>query len=168
MRIIILIEYIVTCGLLLLLVYLATNTIWLSLIITPILCGLFLCTLNLTLFPLCQMFWLMSSHSLAAPSKPSNARMVVRSIMLHLTLSSSSKGYFCGCLVHTLLCRTVKPSASFTPLIICSVPYFLVFYSDSLLGRRAPHRHISAEPPPHQGDQHGQSILRPPWSRPIL
>jgi hypothetical protein len=35
-------------------------------------------------------------------------------------------------------------------------------------GRRAPHRHISAEPPPYRGDQHDQSILHPPWSRPLL
>jgi hypothetical protein len=40
--------------------YLATNIIWLSLMITLILCGLFLCTLNLTLFSLCQKNSLMS------------------------------------------------------------------------------------------------------------
>jgi hypothetical protein len=37
-----------------LLVYLDTNIIWLFLTITPILCELFLCALNLTLFPICQ------------------------------------------------------------------------------------------------------------------
>jgi hypothetical protein len=44
-------------GLLLLLAYLATNTIWLSLMITLIFCGLFLCALNLTLFPVYQFFF---------------------------------------------------------------------------------------------------------------
>jgi hypothetical protein len=32
-------------------------------------------------------------------------------------------------------------------------PAFSSFHSGSLLGIRAPHRHIFAEPPPHQGDQ---------------
>jgi hypothetical protein len=107
-----------------LLVYLATNIIWLFLMITPILCGLFLCELNLTLFPLCQIFSLMSPHSLAAPLKPSSATMVMSSIMPPLVHSSPPKGYFCGCLVHTLLHIMVKPSASFAPSIICCVPDF--------------------------------------------
>jgi hypothetical protein len=58
-----------------LLAYLTTNIIWLSLMITLILCGLFLCALNLTFFLLCQKKSLMSPHSLPAPSKPSSATM---------------------------------------------------------------------------------------------
>jgi hypothetical protein len=155
-------------GLLLLLVYLAINIIWLYLIITPILYGLLLCALNLTPFPLCQKNSLMSSHNLAAPSKSSSAIMAVNSITFPLAHSSPSKGYFCGCLIPTLLHRTVKLSTSFAPSIICCIPCFLGFYSGSLLSRMAPHHHISAEPPPHQGDQHDQSILRPSWSCPLL
>jgi hypothetical protein len=49
--------------------------------------------------------------------------------------------------------------------MLCS-RLFSGFYSGSLLGRRASHHHISTEPPPHQGDQHDQPILHPPWSRP--
>jgi hypothetical protein len=69
-------------------------------------------------------FSLMSPHSLAALSKPSSATMVVSSITPPLTHSSSPKGYFCGCLVPTLLRRTVKPNTSFAPLIICRVRCF--------------------------------------------
>jgi hypothetical protein len=36
--------------------YPVTNIIWLYLMITPILCGLFLCVLNLTLFLIYQFF----------------------------------------------------------------------------------------------------------------
>jgi hypothetical protein len=107
-----------------LLAYLVVNTILLSLMITPILCGLFLYVLNLTLFSLCQIFLLRFPHSLAAPSKSSSATMTVSSIMPPLTHSLPSKGYFCGCLVPTLLRRTVKPSASSATSIICCVPYF--------------------------------------------
>jgi hypothetical protein len=49
--------------LLMLLAYPATNIILLYLMITPILCGLFLYALNLTPFLLCQIFSLMSPHS---------------------------------------------------------------------------------------------------------
>jgi hypothetical protein len=135
--------------LLMLLAYLAINIIGLSLIITPILCGHFLYALNLTSFPLCQTFSLMSPHNLATPSKSSNAIMVVSSITPPLAHSSPPKGYFCGCLVPTFLCRTVKLSTSSAPLIICCTLCFLGFYSGLLLVRRAPHCHISAEPPPH-------------------
>jgi hypothetical protein len=140
------------------LVYLATNTTWLFLMITPILGGFFLCVLSLTLFPLYQKMSLISPHSLAIASKPSSATMVVSSITPPLAHSSPPKGYFCGCLLPTLLCITVKPSAYFAPSIICYVPCFLGFYSGSLLGRRAPHCHISAKPPPVH--------TYPPWSHP--
>jgi hypothetical protein len=83
--------------------------------ITLILCGLFLCTLNLTLFLFCQKNSLMSPHSLPAPSKSSSATIVMSSITPPLVPSSPPKGYFCGCLVPTPLHRTVKMSASFTP-----------------------------------------------------
>jgi hypothetical protein len=118
-----------------LLAYLATNTIWLSLMITPILCGHFLYMLNLTLFLVCQIFLLMFPHNLAAPSKPSSAMMDVSSITPPLTHSLLRKGSLCGCLIPTLLCRLVKLSASSTPSIICCVPCFSGFYSVSLLGR---------------------------------
>jgi hypothetical protein len=55
---------------------LVINIIWLFFMITSILCGLFLCGSNLTLFPLCQIFSLMSQHSLIVPSKLSSATMV--------------------------------------------------------------------------------------------
>jgi hypothetical protein len=155
-------------GVLLLLVYLAINTIWLSLMITPILCGLFLYVLNLTLFLLCQIFSLMTPHSFAAPSKPSSATMVMSSITPPLTHSSSLKGYFYGCLISTLLRRMVKPSASFALSIICCVPSFFRLLFQLATDRRAPHRHISAELPPNQGDQHDQPILHPQWNRPLL
>jgi hypothetical protein len=112
----------VICGPLLLLAYVGTNIIWLSLMITPILCGLFLCVLNLPLFLLCHIFWSMSSHSLPAPSKPSSATMAVSSITPTLAHSPPPKGYFYGCLIHTLLRRMVKPSVSFAPSIICWCP----------------------------------------------
>jgi hypothetical protein len=67
---------------------------------------------------------LMSSHSLATPTKPSNATMVVSSITPPLMHSLPPKGYFYGCLVPILLHITIKPSASFTPSIICCVPCF--------------------------------------------
>jgi hypothetical protein len=153
-------------GVLLLLAYLVTNTIWLSFMITTILCGLFLCTLNLTLFPLCQKKSLMSPHSLVVPSKPSSATIAVSSIT-PLTHSSPPKGYFCEYLVPTPLYKMVKPSASFASSIICCVLYFSGFYFGSLLGRRAPNYHIAAKPPPHQDDQHDHSILRPSWSCPL-
>jgi hypothetical protein len=118
-------KYIVIYGLLLLLAYLATNIIWLSLMITPILlCQFFLYALNLTLFPLCQKNSLISPYSLVAPSKPSSATMAVSSITPPLVHSSSPKGYFHECLVPTLLHKTVMSSASFTPSIIYCVPYF--------------------------------------------
>jgi hypothetical protein len=79
--------------------------------ITPILCGLFFCALNLTLFQPCRIFLLMSPHSLAAPSKQSSATMAVSSITPPLAHSSPSKGYFCGCLIPTLLRRMVKQNA---------------------------------------------------------
>jgi hypothetical protein len=107
-----------------LLAYLAINIIWLSLMVTPILCGLFLCALNLTLFPLCQKNSLMSSHSLTTLSKSSSATMVVSLIMPPLAHSLSPKGYFYRCLVHTFLHRMVKPSTYFTPSIICYIPCF--------------------------------------------
>jgi hypothetical protein len=44
--------------------------------------------------------------TLAAPSKPSSVTMVMSSIMSPLAHSSPPKGYFCGCLVPTLLRRT--------------------------------------------------------------
>jgi hypothetical protein len=119
-------------------------------------------------FSTLSIFSLMPPHSLAAPSKPSSATMAVSSIMSPLMHSLPPKGYICRCLVPTLLHRMVNTSASFTPSIICCIPYFLGFYSGSLLGRRAPHHHISAELPLHQGNQHDQSILCPPWSHPLL
>jgi hypothetical protein len=79
-------------------------------------------------FSLCQIFSLMSPHSLAVPSKPSSATMAVSLITPSLAHSSPPTGYFCGCLVHTLFRRTVKSSASFTSSIICCVPYFSGFY----------------------------------------
>jgi hypothetical protein len=75
-------------------------------------------------FSTLSIFSLMSPHSLATPSKPSSVIMVVSLITLPLGHSSPPMGYFCGCLVHTLLCRIVKPSASFTPSIICCISYF--------------------------------------------
>jgi hypothetical protein len=57
----------------------------------------------------------MSPHSLAAPSTPSSATIVVSWITPPLTPSSPPKGYFCGCLVPTPLRQTIKMSASFTP-----------------------------------------------------
>jgi hypothetical protein len=45
-----------------LLAYMATNIIWLFLMITPSLCGLFLSTLNLSLFLLCQIFSHVSTY----------------------------------------------------------------------------------------------------------
>jgi hypothetical protein len=154
-------------GLLLLLAYSTTNIIWLYLMITPILCGLFLGVLNLTHFSICQKISLMSSHSLAVLSKPFSVTMVESSIT-PLTHSSPPKGYFYRCLVLTLLHRMVKPSASFAPSIICCVSCFFRLLFWLAIGYRAPHRHIFAEPPPHQGDQHDQSILCPPWSCPLL
>jgi hypothetical protein len=118
-------------------------------------------------FSICQKISLMSSHSLAALSKPSSAIMVESSIT-PLTHSSPPKGYFYRCLVLTLLHRMVKPSASFAPSIICCVPCFFRLLFWLAIGYRAPHHHIFAEPPPHQGDQHDQSILCPPWSCPLL
>jgi hypothetical protein len=91
--------------------------------ITLILCGLFLCVLNLTSFPFCQKNR-MSPHSLAAPSKLSSATMAINSIVFPLAHSLTPKRYFCECLVPTLLHRMVKPSASFKPSIICCVPCF--------------------------------------------
>jgi hypothetical protein len=69
-------------------------------------------------------FSLMYSHSLAASSKSSSATMAMSSLTPSLTHSSPPKGYFYGCLVHILLRRTVKSSVSFTPSIICCVPWF--------------------------------------------
>jgi hypothetical protein len=74
----------------------------------------------------------MSSHSLTAPSKPSSATMVMSSIMPPLVNSLPPKGSFYGCLVPTLLRRTVKPSASSAQLIICCVPGF---FQASILAR---------------------------------
>jgi hypothetical protein len=97
-----------------------------------------------------SIFSLMSLHSLATSSKPSSATIVASLITPPLAHSSPSKGYFCGCIVHTPLRRTVKPSASFASLIICYVPCFLGFCSISPLGRSAPHRLIFVESPPHK------------------
>jgi hypothetical protein len=56
-------------------------------------------------FSLCQKNCL-SPRSLAAPSKPSSVTMVMSSITSPLAHSSPPKGYFCRCLVPTLLRRT--------------------------------------------------------------
>jgi hypothetical protein len=71
-----------------------------------------------------SIFLLMSPYSLAAPSKLSNATMVVSSITPPLMHSSPPKGYFCGCLIPTLLRITVNPNASSAPLVICCAPCF--------------------------------------------
>jgi hypothetical protein len=72
---------------------------------------------------------LMFPHSLAEPSKLSSATMVVSSITPPLAHSSPPKGFFCGCLVPTLHCRTVKSSTSSAPSIICctSCIFILLF-----------------------------------------
>jgi hypothetical protein len=75
-------------------------------------------------FSLCQKRSLMSPHSLAAPSKLSNATMAMSSIMPPFARSLPPKGYFCRCVIPTLLHRTVKPSAPSAPSIICCAPYF--------------------------------------------
>jgi hypothetical protein len=75
-------------------------------------------------FSTLSLFSPMSSHSLIAPSKLSSVRMVVSSITPPLAHSLPPKGYFCGCLVHTLLRIMVKPSASFPPSIICCIHCF--------------------------------------------
>jgi hypothetical protein len=67
-------------------------------------------------------FSLMSLHSLTAPSKQSSVTMTVSSITPPLAHALPPKRYFCGCLILTLLRRTVKPNASFAPSIICCVP----------------------------------------------
>jgi hypothetical protein len=69
-------------------------------------------------FSTVKFFSLMSPHSLATPSKPSSATMAVSLITPPLAHSSPPMGYFCGCPIHTLLRRMVKPSASFAPSII--------------------------------------------------
>jgi hypothetical protein len=74
-------------GSLQLLPFMVINTIWLFLMITPILCGFFPCGSNMTPFALYKMFSLMSPHNLAAPSKQSSAIMAMSSIMLPLTHS---------------------------------------------------------------------------------
>jgi hypothetical protein len=75
-------------------------------------------------FSLYQKKSLIFPHSLAAPSKPSNATMVVSSITPPLAHSSPPKGFFCGYLVPPLHHRTVKSSTSSTPSIICCAPCF--------------------------------------------
>jgi hypothetical protein len=54
------------------------------LMIIPIVCELFPCESNLTIFPFCQKTSLMSPYSLAAPSKSSSATMIVSSTTLPL------------------------------------------------------------------------------------
>jgi hypothetical protein len=74
-----------------LLVFLAVSIIWLSLMITLILCGLFLCALNLTPFHIVKFFSSLLPRSLAAPSKTSSVTMVVSSTMpppMHFFASS--------------------------------------------------------------------------------
>jgi hypothetical protein len=137
-----------TYGLLLLLAYLTTNIIWLSLMITSILCEPFLYTLNLTLFPLCQKNLLMSQHNLAAPSKPSSTTMVVSSITSPLMYSLPPKGYFCGCLALTVFHRMVKPSTSSAPLVICCARYCVEgFHTATYLLNRLPTKAISTISP---------------------
>jgi hypothetical protein len=77
-------------------------------------------------FSLCQKNSFVSPHSLVAPLKSSSATMVVSSITPPLAHSLPPMGYFYGCLVYTLLCRTVKLSASFTLSIIWCVPCFFM------------------------------------------
>jgi hypothetical protein len=109
----------VICGPHQLLVFLGASIIWLSLIITFILCGLFLCALNLTPFPHCQFFLPLFPRSLATPSEPSSVTTVGSSTMPPPMHSLSLVGSSCGCLVYTPLHRTVKTSVLFAPSIIC-------------------------------------------------
>jgi hypothetical protein len=129
----------VICGPHQLLVFLRASIIW-FLMITLILCGLFLCTLNLTLFPHCQIFLPLFPRSLATPSKPSSVTTGVSLAMSPPVHSLPLLGLFCGCLAYTPLCRTVKPSVSGP-------------HADSLLVRRAPHRYVPTESPLLQGNQ---------------
>jgi hypothetical protein len=78
-------------------------------------------------FSTLSIFLLIFPHSLAALSKPSSATMTVSLITPPLTHSSPPKGFFYECLVPTLHRRTVKPSASSVPSIICCAPYFFRF-----------------------------------------
>jgi hypothetical protein len=91
------------------------STTWSLLMTTPILCGPFLCELNLTPFPTCQKNSHLSPHSLATPSKLFSATMVVSSTMPPLKCSSPLMGWFCRCLAPTPLHRMVKPSVLFSP-----------------------------------------------------
>jgi hypothetical protein len=107
-------------------VFLGANIIWLSLMITLILCGLFLCALNLTLFPHYQIFLPLFPRSLVAPSKSSSVTTVVSSTIPPPVHSLPPMGLSCGCPAHTPLRRMVKSSVLFAPSIICSaLCYFM-------------------------------------------
>jgi hypothetical protein len=105
-------------------VFLGASIIGLSLMITLILCGPFLCALNMTLFPHCQFFLPLFPCSLATPSKPSSVTMVVSSTMPPPMHSLPPVESSCGCPIHTCLHREVKPSVLFAPSIICSALYY--------------------------------------------
>jgi hypothetical protein len=99
------------------------NIIWLSLMITLLLCGLLLCALNLTFFPHCQIFLPLFPRSLAALPKLSSMTTVVSSTMPPPMHSLPPVGLSCRCPAHTPLRKMAKPSVLFAPSIICSAPY---------------------------------------------
>jgi hypothetical protein len=112
------------CGSYQLSVFLGASIIWLSLMITLILCRLFLCALNLILFPYCQKISPLFPHSLDTPSKLFSVTMAMSSIMPPPVNSLPPMGSSYGCPVHTPLRRMVKPSVLFVPSIICSAPCY--------------------------------------------
>jgi hypothetical protein len=100
--------------------FFGASIIWLSLMITLILCEFFLCALNLTLFPHCQKKLPLFPCSLVAPSKMSNVTTVMSSTMPPPMHSLPLVGSSYGCHAHTPLRRMVKPSVLFALSIICS------------------------------------------------
>jgi hypothetical protein len=106
-----------------LLVFWGASIIWLSLMITLNLCGLFLCVLNLTLSPHCQIFLPLFPRSLVEASKLSSVIMVMSLTMPPPVHSLPPVGSSCGCPAHTPLRKMVKSSVLFAPSIICSALY---------------------------------------------
>jgi hypothetical protein len=156
-------------GLLLLLAYLGTNIIWLSLMITRILCGPFLRVKSDTFSTLSKNFAYVSTqfgctikavqcdNSREFDNTSSRAFLTTKGVLLQMSCPyTSPQNGKADCIlriINNMLCSL---------LCQASIPaHYWV--------RRVPHRHISAElPPPHQGDQHDQPILCPPQSCPLL
>src|SRR6185312_4290498 len=110
MRHMLLILFIVTCGLLLYPAFLFINTIWWWLMIFLITLGLFLCAPSLRPFPPSFTSLPVCSLSSASPLRPSSVTTGVSSTTPPPVLSFSLGVFSCECLVRIPLLRTARLS----------------------------------------------------------